>query len=124
MSAEMLPPPSKEAAKPGESKKDEPPKIEGPKSETPKGKSETPKGDTAATALSADELAEIKKLPAEDQEPAIKQAVCPVSDEHLGSMEKPVKISAEGRTFFLCCHQCEKEVKSNPKAVIAKLDKK
>ena len=31
---------------------------------------------------------------------AIKQAVCPVSGDHLGAMDKPIKVSAEGRTFY------------------------
>ncbi len=121
-SKEMQPPPLSpaDAQKAGEPKKGaEAPKLEAPKSETNK---ESGKGDTAAAKLSADEIAAIKQLPAGEQEQALKQAVCPVSGEHLGSMEKPVKVSAEGRTFFLCCENCEKEVKSNAKAVIAKLD--
>jgi YHS domain-containing protein len=39
-------------------------------------------------------------------------------------MGKPIKVSAEGRTFFICCEGCEEKVKSDPKAVIAKLDQK
>jgi YHS domain-containing protein len=39
-------------------------------------------------------------------------------------MDKPIKVTAEGRTFFLCCESCEDKVKSDPKGVIAKLDKK
>ena len=37
-------------------------------------------------------------------------------------MEKPIKVTAEGRTFYLCCEGCEEDLKANPKAVIAKLD--
>ncbi len=106
------------AAKPGDTTKkpDESPKLEAPKSDA--------KGDTAAVQLKPDEIAEIKKLPAAEQDQALKQAVCPVSGHHLGSMEKPIKVSAEGRTFFLCCEGCEPDLKKDPKAVIAKLDKK
>ena len=39
-------------------------------------------------------------------------------------MGKPVKITAEGRTFFLCCEGCEEEIKADPKEFIAKLDAK
>ena len=100
-------------AKPGEMKKvDDAPAVEGPKA------------DAGAAKLTADELAAIKELPAAEQTAAIAQAVCPVSAHHLGSMEKPVKVTAEGRTFYLCCESCEKELKADPKAVIAKLDKK
>jgi hypothetical protein len=47
-----------------------------------------------------------------------------VSGEHLGSMGTPVKVSAENRTFYLCCKSCQDDVKADPKGVIAKLDKK
>jgi hypothetical protein len=112
-SKEMTPAPA-----PGEPKK---PGAEGPKMEGPKtGKAEAP----SAVKLTDEELAEIKKLPAAEQDAAIKQAVCPVSGDHLGAMEKPFKVTAEGRTFYLCCDGCEKDVKADPKGVIAKLDAK
>jgi YHS domain-containing protein len=114
-SKDTPPAPKSETKKPDES-----PKLEPPKSE-PKADSKT---GAAAAKLSDTELAEIKKLPAAEQELAIKQAVCPVSGEHLGEMGKPIKISAEGRTFYLCCDNCEPEVKKDAKAVIAKLDAK
>ncbi|MDR3621413.1 MAG: hypothetical protein P4L85_18835 [Paludisphaera borealis] len=84
---------------------------------------EGPAADAGAVKLTDDELVEIKKLPADEQAAAIAQAVCPVSDEHLGSMEMPIKVSAEGRTFYLCCSGCEKSLKPDAKSVIAKLDK-
>ncbi len=103
------PPPPEDAKKAGDQ-----PKLEGPKTEG--------KGDTAAAKLTADEIATIKQLPAADQELALKQALCPVSDEHLGEMGKPHKISVEGRTVFLCCENCEKDIKADPKKFLAKLD--
>jgi YHS domain-containing protein len=112
-SKEMPPMP----ATPAETKKgDELPKIEGPKTEG------TGKGEAAAVKLTPDEIAAIKQLPAADQGLALKQAVCPVSDEHLGAMDKPQKTSVEGRTVFLCCDNCEKELKADPKKFLAKLD--
>jgi hypothetical protein len=110
--------PAAPATKPEDTKKaDDPPAVEGPKAENAK-------ADTGSTILTADELAAIKELPAAEQAAAIQQAVCPVSTHHLGSMDKPVKVTAEGRSFYICCEGCEKEVKSNPQAIIAKLDKK
>ena len=110
-SKEMQPPPGPaDAKKAGES-----PKLEGPKSDAGK-------GDSAAAKLSADEIAAIKELPAAEQEAALKQAVCPVSSHNLGEMGKPVKVSAEGRTFYLCCDDCQEKVKTDAKGVIAKLD--
>jgi hypothetical protein len=114
---EMKPPPSA-PEKPAEGKKgDEPPKVEGPKAETDK-------PDSKAVKLTSEEEEAIKELPAAEQAAAMAQGVCPVSAENLGSMGKPLKITAEGRTFYLCCKQCQKAVRDNPKAVIAKLDKK
>jgi YHS domain-containing protein len=102
----------------GESKKgDEAPKIEGPKAENTK-------SDGGAVVLTAAEIAAVKELPEAEQAVASQQAVCPVSNHHLGSMGKPLKVSAEGRTFYLCCDSCEDKVKSDPKTVIANLDKR
>jgi YHS domain-containing protein len=111
-------PPASSGAKPAETKKgDEPPAVEGPKADNalPEGK---------GAKLTATEISAIKELPAAEQSAAIAQAVCPVSSHHLGSMEKPVKVTAEGRTFYLCCESCEDGLKADPKGVIAKLDKK
>lgn len=108
-----------EAAKPDEKKEGEaaPAKAD-------EKKDEEKKADAAPTKLSADEVAEIEKLPAEDKVLALKQIVCPVSDEALGSMGTPVKVTAEGKTFFLCCKGCNKEVETNAKDVVAKLKQK
>jgi YHS domain-containing protein len=88
-------------------------------------KTEEPKKETDATKLSDEEIAEIKKLPAEDQKIALAQMVCPVSGDHLGeaNMGAPIKQVVDGKTFFLCCAGCEKEVKADPKGVLAKLKK-
>ncbi len=94
-----------------------PPKVEGPT------KSETSKPTGAAAKLSDKELAKIKELPQAEQDAAIAQAVCPVSGHKLGSMDKPVKVTAEGRTFYICCDSCEDDVKTKGKEVVAKLDK-
>lgn len=115
-----------EAAPAGEAKKDDapltPPQAEEPKAETEAAAPSLEGPGAAAAVLSDEEIAEIKKLPAEDQDLALAQAVCPVSDENLGSMDVPLKVSAEGREFFICCKGCEKKVKSDPKGVLEKLD--
>ena len=111
-------PEAKEAEKPETPPKIDAPKIDAPKIDAPKAEPDK-KSDT--TKLSDEELAEIKKLPASEQPLALKQAVCPVSGEHLGSMDVPVKVNADGKTFFICCKGCKKEVDADPKAVVAKL---
>ncbi len=114
----------KDMAKPaGDGKGHDTPALEPPKTEPAKDKTEPAKEKTADVKLSDEELASIKKLPPADQELAIKQAVCPVSGDHLGGeMGMPIKVTAEGRSFFLCCDGCKDEVKKDPKGVIAKLD--
>ena len=102
--------------------KEEPKKTDAPALEGPKAEAAHENG--KAEKLTDEEIATIKKLPAADAELAIRQVSCPVSGDHLGNMGAPFKVSAEGRTFFLCCKGCEDDVKANPKAVIAKLYKK
>jgi len=108
--AEEATPAPADAPKADESKKEGEPALEGPTA--------------AKVELSAEEIAAIKELPENEQPMALAQAICPVSDEHLGAMDKPIKVEAEGRTFFLCCEGCKKAVEEDAKAVIAKLDKK
>ncbi|WP_435011307.1 hypothetical protein P12x_002614 [Tundrisphaera lichenicola] len=87
-------------------------------------KDEAPKG-ADASKLSEEELAEIKKLSPEDQAIALAQVTCPVSGDNLGEggMGVPIKQVIDGKTFFICCAGCEKAVKSDPAAVLAKLKK-
>jgi len=115
----------------GAAAKDEGPALTPPANTPAKGedKGEAPKDETkkeasAKPALSAVEVAEIEKLPADERTVALKQVVCPVSGKHLGSMKTPFKTTAEGKTFFLCCEGCDEEVKENPKQVLAKLGPK
>ncbi len=111
-------PPNSTTPSPGQ--KPAPPKAaEGPKMEGPKGAAAPASG-----GASEESLAGLKKLSAADQKLAIAQGVCPVSGEPLGEMGAPIKVTAEGRSFFLCCKSCEADLKEDPKAVVAKLDKK
>lgn len=95
------------------------PKVDAPSVDAPK--DDAPKA--AAVSFSDEEIAAIKQLPASEQTLAMKQIVCPVSDGNLGAMGKPLKVTAKGKTFYLCCDKCEAEVKSDPDAVLAKLKK-
>jgi YHS domain-containing protein len=87
----------------------------------PAAASETPK--TTTVTLTEDEIAAIKKLPDADQAGALAQAVCPVSNEHLGSMDVPVKVEHDGKTAFLCCSHCKEDFDADPAGVLAKLAK-
>ncbi len=42
------------------------------------------------------------------------QKVCPVTGAKLGSMGKPIRATAAGRTIFLCCAGCEDKLAARP----------
>ena len=39
---------------------------------------------------------------------------CPVSDEELGGMGKPLKVTHEGTDVYLCCKSCLKDFNKDP----------
>ena len=86
------------------------PKVEEPKAEI--------------KPLTEEQIAEIKKLPPDEQPIAMAQKICPVSGEPLGGdMGAPIKQKIGDKTFFLCCAGCESKVKNKPDEVLAALAK-
>lgn len=63
-------------------------------------------------------------LSREDAGRAEAQETCPVGGEELGSMGTPVKMAVKGRTVFLCCDWCQKQMLANPDRYLAKLNRK
>ena len=63
----------------------------------------------------------LASLSAEDRAAARKQKICPVTDELLGSMGTPPKISVNGRDVFICCAGCEDSLKEDAAIYLAKL---
>jgi hypothetical protein len=61
-------------------------------------------------------------LPEADRIAAMAQKTCPVTDEALGSMGTPIKLTIEGRDVYLCCDGCVEELQKDPAKYIAKLD--
>lgn len=53
------------------------------------------------------------KLSPEDRAKAEAQKMCPVSNEPLGSMGTPIKVTVDGRDVFVCCDGCVDELKAN-----------
>lgn len=100
-----------------------PPKSAPPSTQPPK-PAETPQTpDAKKTAADAKSPPEgLAELPEADRALAVKQKTCPVSDEPLGSMGKPIKLEIKGRTVFLCCEGCEEDLKKDPDKYLAKLD--
>jgi hypothetical protein len=69
----------------------------------------------------ASPLAAVKQT---DKELIEKQKTCPVTDQTLGAMGKPVKVVVKGRTVFLCCAGCKKKIMADPDKYLKKLDEK
>ncbi len=65
--------------------------------------------------------ANLASLSVDDRALAEKQKICPVSDEPLGSMGAPRKISVAGHDVFICCEGCEKALTSEPDKYLVKL---
>jgi YHS domain-containing protein len=63
----------------------------------------------------------LAELAPADRAAALKQRVCPVTGEALGSMGKPFKVTVKGQTFFLCCEGCRDDLNKNPDKYLAKL---
>jgi multidrug efflux pump subunit AcrA (membrane-fusion protein) len=65
--------------------------------------------------------AALAKLSPEDRRLAEEQGFCPESEEPLGSMGVPVKITVKGQPVFLCCKGCEDDVREHPAQTLAKV---
>jgi len=74
-------------------------------------------GDASITAA-------FKELSVADQALAKAQEICPVSEEPLGSMGAPIKMTHGDKTVFLCCGGCRKKFEKDPETYIAKLEKR
>ena len=61
------------------------------------------------------------KLSAEDRTLAEQQKICPVTEEPLGSMGTPIKLTVNGQDVFICCAGCEEDLRDNPDEYLAKL---
>lgn len=76
-----------------------------------------------------DEIADAGEMPEglaelseEDRAVAVKQKICPVSGELLGSMGAPIKVTVKEREVFLCCAGCKGAITEDPDKYLAKLD--
>ena len=72
-------------------------------------------------APDAEDLKNIKQLPAAEQKLALAQRVCPITGAALGSMGVPVKITLRGQTVFLCCQGCVGKAKRNAEETLKKV---
>ena len=81
----------------------------------------------AATAPPQDKEAKIKaslaQLDPADRKLAEEQKYCAVETENrLGSMGKPVKVTIKDQPVFLCCKGCEKKALADPDKTLARVE--
>ena len=60
-------------------------------------------------------------LSPQDRELALKQKVCPVTLQSLGSMGPPIRLLIEGEPVLICCAGCEAPLRKSPAKYLAKL---
>lgn len=65
----------------------------------------------------------LAKLSESDRASAMKQHVCPVSGEMLGTMGEPVKLTVNDQEVWICCNGCKKDLLDNPDKYLSKLNK-
>ncbi len=58
-----------------------------------------------------------------DRASAMKQHVCPVSGEMLGTMGEPIKVTVKDQEFWICCNGCKDDLLANPDEFLAKIKK-
>ncbi|MBP3960549.1 hypothetical protein J8F10_35440 [Gemmata sp. G18] len=82
-----------------------------------------PKPDVPGNEAPADEIAaERAKLSPEDRALVEAQEWCVISsDERLGSMGAPIKLTIKGQPVFVCCKGCVRKAEANPDATLTKV---
>lgn len=70
----------------------------------------------------AKHIAELDKAVVAAQGKDYPLSKCPVSDEALGSMGKPLDVVLGGRLVRLCCKSCRKDLDKDPAKFIAMID--
>jgi len=69
----------------------------------------------ASEAMSAEAKAveaELAKLPETERAVVAAQKVCPVTEELLGSMGPPLKVSVDGKDLYICCEGCREKAEA------------
>jgi hypothetical protein len=79
--------------------------------------SPTQKATPTPAAVTADTNAEVRealdKLSPDDRKLAAEQKTCPITNEPLGSMGVPPKVTLKDQTVFLCCPSCKKKAEAD-----------
>ena len=62
----------------------------------------------------------LAQLSTTDRALAEKQKICPVSEDPLGAMGKPIKLTVQGQDVFICCKGCEEPLREDPEKYLAR----
>lgn len=82
----------------------------------------TDSSNTAVTKEMTTEMQEgLSELNESDRVLALKQKLCPVSGEPLGSMGAPLQVQVKNQSVWICCDGCEGRLKKDPDKYLAKL---
>jgi multidrug efflux pump subunit AcrA (membrane-fusion protein) len=65
--------------------------------------------------------ANLAKLSPEDRRLAEAQGRCPITGKMLGSMGKPIKVTLNNQTVFLCCEGCVDDAREQPEQTLDKV---
>jgi hypothetical protein len=89
-----------------------------------KSKGRTSKTTSAGARAGAQERIRkaLAALPPADRALAEAQRICPVTDQPLGSMGTPVKVTIKGQPVFVCCPECDKEALEKPDEMLRKVE--
>ncbi len=80
-------------------------------------------GDTAKKTDMEKMTESLANFSEEDRASAMKQHICPVSDEMLGTMGAPEKVEVNGQSVWICCDGCKEKLLADPDKYLAKLKK-
>ena len=66
--------------------------------------------------------AELLRPPQRVAAPYGGQKLCPVTDDELGSMGKPIPVTVRGQTIWVCCRGCVAKVQRDPDKYLRKVE--
>lgn len=90
---------------------------------TPAPKGQKPVAATKAESTADGEIkAERAKLSPMDRDLVESQEWCTVTDERLGSMGPPIKLTIKDQPVFVCCSGCKKKAESDADKTLAKVE--
>ena len=90
--------------------------------EKPAANASNPTAAKAAGAADDEIKANLAKLGPIDRPLAEKQQYCAVMPQvRLGEMGTPIKVTVNGQTLFVCCHNCVRSAKDDPEMALAQL---